>query len=266
MKLNDFTLRRLLTALLAAAICCTGCSAGEPAQAPSAADNVLDGDTRTLVAYFSAQGTTKGVAEAIRRETGADIFFIEPAVPYAENPYDDSDKIQNEAYNDLRPEVKDYLTDAQIAKYDTIFVGTPCWWHQPAMVVCTFLEHYDLGDKVIIPFVTYGATTYLNETIQKLYRCTPDSKHIPATLPEDIDPDNIRTPQNDDAGIDMPTARTVRRWLDSIGYGKGGAGVAEAMTPAGAAAQAVYSLEGVRLAAVPESGIYISGGKKYIAR
>lgn len=38
--------------------------------------------------------------------------------------------------------------------------------------------------------------------MQKLYKCTPGSVHIPAELPEDLDPDNIRQPQNDDAGID----------------------------------------------------------------
>lgn len=90
-----------------------------------------------------------------------------------------------------------------IARYDTIFVGRR-WWHQPAMVVCTFLEAYDLSGKTIVPFFTYGATTYLNESMQKIYRLTPESKHIPATLPEDLDPDDITTPgRPDDAGIDM---------------------------------------------------------------
>ena len=248
-------------------VACVSCSADEPSATSAGTPDVLDGDTKTLIAYFSAQGTTRGVAEAIRSETGADIFFIEPAVPYAANPYDDSEKIQNEAYNDLRPQVKTFLSDAQIAKYDTIFVGTPCWWHQPAMVVCTFLEHYDLKGKVIIPFVTYGATTYLNETMQKLYKCTPASVHIPATLPEDIDPDNIRQPQNDDAGIDMPTARTVRQWLARIGYGKGDSGIADVMVPATEEASgAIYAITGARLASVPDSGLYIRDGRKYVAR
>lgn len=194
-------------------------AAGSSAAERISARNDLGNDTKTLVAYFSAQGTTKGVAEAIQKETGADIFFIEPSDPYAENPYDDSDRIQNEAYNDLRPDVKTYLTDEEMAKYDAIFIGTPCWWHQPAMVVCTFLEHYDLSDKTIIPFVTYGATPYLNETMQKLYKCTPKSRHIPEQLPEDLDPGNIRQPQSDDAGIDMPYARNVPQWLERIGYG-----------------------------------------------
>ena len=141
---------------------------------------------KTLVVYFSAQGHTQAVAERIVELTGADVCRIEAAEPYAVNPYDDSDRIQNEAYNDLRPGVAN-LPDAEtIAQYDTIFIGSPCWWHQPAMVVCTFLEAYDLKDKVIVPFITYGATTYLNESMQKIYKLTPDSKHIPETLPEDL--------------------------------------------------------------------------------
>lgn len=161
-------MKKYILAVLMPVLACVSCSADEPSAIRIDADNKLDGDTRTLIAYFSAEGHTKALAEAIQRETGADIFFIEPAIPYAANPYDDSDKIQKEAYEDLRPEVKTYLSDEQIAKYDTIFVGTPCWWHQPAMVVCTFLEHYNLNDVVVVPFVTFGARTYLNETMQKL--------------------------------------------------------------------------------------------------
>ena len=88
------------------------------------------------------------------------------------------------------------LPDAEtIAQYDTIFIGSPLLVAlQPAMVVCTFLEAYDLKDKVIVPFITYGATTYLNESMQKIYKLTPDSKHIPETLPEDLDPEDITTP------------------------------------------------------------------------
>lgn len=172
------------------------------------------GNSKTLVAYFSATGTTQAIAERITELTGADIYRINAADPYATNPYDDTERIQNEAYNDLRPGVANLPDKEAIAQYDTIFVGSPCWWHQPAMVVCTFLENYDLGNKVIIPFFTYGATTYLNESMQKIYKVTPESIHIPATLPEDLDPENIREPQNDDAGIDMPNGSSdVEAWL-----------------------------------------------------
>lgn len=60
---------------------------------------------KILVAYFSATGTTQRLAQQIATATNADIFRIEAANPYAANPYDDSDRIQNESYNNLRPEV-----------------------------------------------------------------------------------------------------------------------------------------------------------------
>lgn len=191
---------------------------------PGNAENPDDPDsptstTKMLVAYFSAEGHTQAVAERIVALTGADIYRIEAADPYARNPYNDSDRIQNEAYSDLRPGVANLPDAVTIAKYDTIFVGSPIWWHQPAMVVCTFLEAFDLKDKVIVPFFTYGATTYLNESMQKIYRLTPESKHIPDALPEDLDPDDITTPgRADDAGIDMPgNANGTEAWLRKIG-------------------------------------------------
>lgn len=174
---------------------------------------------KDLVVYFSATGNTQAVAEEIARLTGADLLRIEAAEPYATNPYDDSDRIQREAYGDQRPGVAN-LPDAEtLARYDRLFVGSPIWWHQPAMVVCTFLESYDLTGKTVVPFFTYGATTYLNESMQKIYKVTPASRHVPETLPEDLDADDITTPgRPDDSGIDMPgSARGVEAWLRRLG-------------------------------------------------
>lgn len=135
-----------------------------------------DANRKILVAYFSATGNTQRLAEQIIAETGADAFRIEAAEPYAENPYDDSDRIQNESYNNLRPGVAS-LPD-NVEDYDVIFIGSPIWWHNPAMVVCTFLESYDLSDKIVVPFFTYGATTYLQQSIDKIYEVTPQSIHL----------------------------------------------------------------------------------------
>lgn len=208
----------IIPVLFLALTCAEACSSDND-PAPETERPTTPGGSKTLVAYFSAQGHTQAVAERIVSLTGADVYRIEAAQQYSSNPYDDSDRIQKEAYNDQRPAVTN-LPDAEIiAKYDTLFVGSPCWWHQPAMVVCTFLEAYDLKDKVIIPFFTYGATTYLNESMHKIYKVTPNSKHIPATLPEDLDPDDITTPgRADDAGIDMPgNASGTEDWLRRIG-------------------------------------------------
>lgn len=87
------------------------------------------------------------------------------------------------------------------------------------MVVCTFLEAFDLKNKTVVPFFTYGATTYLNESMHKIYKVTPNSRHVPATLPEDLNPYDITTPgPPDDVGIDMPgSARGVKSWLEKLG-------------------------------------------------
>lgn len=224
---NLFFIPLLLLSLTTTAACSPDDDPTSQIEQPTMPEKSGDGENsdtssdngKTLVVYFSAQGHTQAVAERIVELTAADIHRIEAAVPYAANPYDDSDRIQREAYNDLLPEVANLLEEAIVAKYDTIFVGAPCWWHQPAMVVCTFLEAYDLKDKVVIPFLTYGATTYLNESMQKFYKVTPLSIHIPETLPEDLNPDDITTPgPADDAGIDMPgNANGTESWLRRIG-------------------------------------------------
>ena len=136
----------------------------------------FNGNRKILVAYFSGTGNTQRLAQQIVDATGADVFRIEAAEPYATNPYDDSDRIQNESYNNLRPKVKT-LPD-NVESYDVIFVGSPIWWHNPAMVVCTILESYNLEGKIVVPFFTYGATTYLQQSLDKIYEVTPKSQHL----------------------------------------------------------------------------------------
>lgn len=139
-------------------------------------DIQFDENRKILVAYFSATGNTQRLAEQIVSATGGEVFRIEAADSYASNPYDDSDRIQNESYNNLRPEVA--ALPENIGDYDVIFVGSPIWWHNPAMVVCTFLESYDLKDVIIVPFFTYGATTYLQQSVDKIHEVTPESVHL----------------------------------------------------------------------------------------
>lgn len=224
-------------------------------------------NSHTLVAYFSATGNTHTVAQNIVSILGADSYRIEPLNPYPEDPYDVSMDIQAEAYNDLRPAVGNLPDKEVIAAYDTIFVGSPIWWHQPAMVVCTFLEAYDLTGKVIIPFFTYGSTSYLNESMQKIYKVTPSSQHIPATLPTDIDPSNIQTPTADDEGIDMPgrSVRSTREWLEKIGVLNNSTAIVQPTTDKGSL-YAVYDVNGKKVGSSEalqdlQQGLYIIADK-----
>lgn len=171
-----------------------------PAHSQDSGNNT--GSRKVLVAYFSATGNTQRVAERIAELTGADTYSIEAADPYAENPYDDTERIQNEAYNNLRPGVANL--PESVDEYDVIFVGTPVWWHFPAMVACTFLENYDLSGKTIVPFFTYGSSRWLDDCEAKIQEVTPDSEHLPVY--RDNDANGVESWLREIGMLDEPTA------------------------------------------------------------
>lgn len=130
--------------------------------------------SRRLVAYFSATGTTAKVAERLADAIGADIYEIEPEIPYTEadlNWRNKQSRSSIEMDNPLsRPAIagkRDNMRD-----YDTIFVGFPIWWYVAPTIINTFLESYDMTGKTIIPFATSGSSG-MGKTNEKLFpSCT----------------------------------------------------------------------------------------------
>ena len=121
-------------------------SAGETA----AAEPETDGGT--LIAYFSWSGNTEQMAQAIRTETGGDLYQIEPAVPYTDDYDALLDIAQQEQAENARPELASPVENWD--SYDVIFVGYPNWWSDAPMAVYTFLEAYNFTGKTLIPFNT----------------------------------------------------------------------------------------------------------------
>lgn len=115
---------------------------------------------KSLVAYFSATGTTKALAEKLAKVAGADIFEIEPKIPYTDadlNWMDKNSRSSVEMKNlSSRPEIKNKLEN--IEEYNTIFVGFPIWWYVAPTIINTFLESYNLQGKKIVPFATSGGS------------------------------------------------------------------------------------------------------------
>lgn len=134
---------------------------------------------RTLVAYFSASGVTAKLAENLSEAIGADIFEIEPEVPYTKADLDWTNKKSRSSVemNDpnSRPAIK-YIRD-NIQDYDTIFVGFPVWWYVAPTIINTFLESYDLSSKTIIPFATSGGSG-MGKTNEKLLPSCKGAKLI----------------------------------------------------------------------------------------
>lgn len=135
--------------------------------------------SRTLVAYFSASGVTAKVAENLAETIGADIFCMEPEVPYTKADLDWTNKNSRSSIemNDptSRPSIKDKRDN--MGDYDTVFVGFPIWWYVAPTIINTFLESYNFSGKTIIPFATSGGSG-MGKTNEKLLPSCPGARLI----------------------------------------------------------------------------------------
>ena len=110
---------------------------------------------KVLVAYFSATGTTRPLAEYAADILNADLYEIVPEEPYTDADlayYTNgrADREQNDA--SARPVISGGVEN--MADYDVIFLGYPIWHGQAPRIISTFLESYDLTEKTIVPFCT----------------------------------------------------------------------------------------------------------------
>ena len=124
---------------------------------------------KRLVAYFSASGTTKKVAEMIASAADADMYEIVPKQVYSKADLNWMDKKSRSSVEmsdkKYRPEIKD--TDAHIERYDEIILGFPIWWYVAPTIINTFLESYDFLGKKIVLFATSGGSGFGN-TVSEL--------------------------------------------------------------------------------------------------
>ena len=131
---------------------------------------------KILVAYFSASGVTKGVAQRLAKVAGADLFEIRPAVPYTQADLNWTDKKSRSSVemNDplSRPEIAEMLPN--MADYDTVFIGYPIWWYVAPHIINTFVESYELSGKTLVAFATSGGSG-IGKTVEELKKLYPDA-------------------------------------------------------------------------------------------
>ena len=134
-------------------------SAQDSSQAQSTPDNSGSGND-TIVIYFSATGTTKGVAEKIAEITGADTYEITPEETYTDADldwHDDKSRTTIEMNDpDARPKIKGDLPD--LGGYKKVYIGYPIWWGDAPRIMSTFVENVKLDGKTVIPFCTSGGS------------------------------------------------------------------------------------------------------------
>lgn len=135
--------------------------------------------SRKLVAYFSASGVTAKVAETLAEAIGADIFEIEPKVPYTKADLDWTNRQSRSSIEMNDPASRPAIAGVRdnMADYDTLFVGFPIWWYVAPTIINTFLESHDLTGKTIIPFATSGGSG-MGKTNEKLLPSCAGAKLI----------------------------------------------------------------------------------------
>lgn len=135
--------------------------------------------SKTLVTYFSASGNTARLAKKLAEAAGADLYEIKPAVPYTSADLNWQNKQSRSSVemnnHSSRPELAD--TNANIAGYDTIYVGFPVWWYIAPTIINSFLESYDFSGKKIILFVTSGGSGF-GKAVQNLKPSAPNADII----------------------------------------------------------------------------------------
>ncbi len=149
--------------------------------------------------YISV-GNTEKFAQKIAKYIDADIFVIEPSVPYPKGYNETCDIAQKEKENNLRPKIKNRLEN--IESYDHLFIGFPIWYGDYPMIIQTFIESYNLIGKTIIPFCTNEGSG-LCKTDEHLQQQLPNSIVLKGL---DLIGSNV---DNED--------ETIKNWLKEIG-------------------------------------------------
>ena len=114
----------------------------------------------TLVVFFSATGTTKGVAEQIASVTGADTYEILAAQTYTSDDLNWNDQNSRTTLEQNDKTVRPAIGSETISLdgYSTIYLGYPIWWGEEPRIMDTFVESYDFSGKTVIPFCTSGGS------------------------------------------------------------------------------------------------------------
>lgn len=154
---------------------------------------------KRLVAYFSASGVTKKVAEMVAKAADCDLYEITPKVPYTTADLNWMDKKSRSSVEmsdkTIRPEIVG--ADLDVSAYDEILIGFPIWWYVAPTIINTFLESHDFAGKKIILFATSGGSGFGN-TVKELQPSAPGAEIVEGKL------------------LNRATQQTVTDWVETL--------------------------------------------------
>ena len=129
------------------------------AETPDEAPAEAAPENKIAVVYFSATGTTRGVAEKIAALTGGELVEIVPAQPYTAEDLNYNDRSTRATVEqntpDARPEIANEIS---LDGCTTVYLGYPIWWGQAPRILSSFVESHDFTGMTVIPFCTSGGS------------------------------------------------------------------------------------------------------------
>lgn len=140
------------------------CAAGLPLQG-----------RKVLVVYYSRTGNTRTMASYIHEIVGGDIFEVQTVNPYPDEYKATTEQAQKELKSGFKPPLKARVAD--MAAYDVVFIGSPCWWGTICTPVISFLSDYDFSGKPLVPFMTHQGSG-LGRTMSHVEELCPNSTVI----------------------------------------------------------------------------------------
>jgi flavodoxin len=192
-------MKHLFVAIMALAAISLGACTQKQSEQTSSSNNAQNPkEMKTLVAYFSASGVTKGVAQKLAEVAGADLHEITPEKRYTDADLDWHNKQSRSsvemADKSSRPAITNKLEN--MTDYDVIYVGFPIWWYTAPTIINTFMESYDFKGKTVIPFATSGGST-IEQACKDLKAAYPDVNWKDGKL------------------LNNATATDLQKWVDS---------------------------------------------------
>ncbi len=136
-------------------------------------ENNTETGGKVLIAFFSWGGNTRGIAEEIQSQTGADLFEIELVTPYSTDYNTVLMEAQRDQNRQARPKIKNKVENFE--QYDTILLGYPNWWASIPMPIASFLEEYDFSGKTIIPFCSHGGGRF-GQSLTAITKLAPNAR------------------------------------------------------------------------------------------
>lgn len=119
---------------------------------------------KSLIVYYSLTENTKAVAEKIQKQVNGDLMQIETVEQYPEVYDEVLDVVEAQRKAGELPTI--VKQDVDLSAYDSIFLGTPIWFGEPALPVEKLISENRLAEKRVYPFFTSGSSS-INESMER---------------------------------------------------------------------------------------------------